>query len=561
MSTRMNGAEMVISALEREHVQYVFGLPGATVIPVYDALLGAPFTHVLARHEQGACHAADGYARASGRVGVVFATSGPGATNLVTGIANAHMDSIPLVIFTGQVATSSIGTDAFQEADIYGSSLPLVKHSFLVRDVSELPRIVKGAFQIAATGRPGPVLIDLPVDVQYQVGEFDYPETVRFPGYDPETRQDLTRLHEAVDALNGAERPVILAGGGAIAGGAAEILRELAVTAQIPVATTLMGKGVFPEDHPLALGMLGMHGTPRANHAVSEADLIMAVGTRFSNRSTGTDGGFAQSATVVHVDIDSAELDKNVHADIALKGNATKVLRLLADKVDSNRDHSSWRTRIESWPYPGTETDEEALTPQRLLAEIQKRHSPEGVLTTEVGQHQMWSALFWRSRAPRTFITSGGLGTMGFGLPSAVGAAFARPGEPVVCISGDGSFLMNAQELDTCLRYHLPVKVVVMNNAGLGMVRQWQQLFWDERYAHTCEECPLDIERIARGYGVPARKVQSLDELEGAADWAFAEEGPVVLDCRIERNANVFPMVPPGYGLQAYLRCEEDVSS
>jgi len=553
---QLTGAQMIVRALEAEGVEHVFGIPGGSVIPLYDALGDASFRTILTRHEQAAVHAADGYARVTGRTGVCIATSGPGATNIITGLANAHMDSVPLVAITGQAATGVIGTDSFQEADIFGCSLPLVKHSFLIRSLEELPRALKGAFLIASTGRPGPVLVDIPSDIQKASGIFEYPQSISFPGYDPEGKQDLSFLDGAVTALKEARRPVIIAGGGTIISGASKELFKLAAEARVPVATTLMGKGSFPEDHPLSLGMLGMHGTPWANMAVSGADLILAAGVRFSDRSTGDRKHFASGARVIHVDIDKAEFGKNVRADFPLLGPLPQIFGKFVESLDgSGENHEKWLEEIDKVreTYAGQATPGAKLSPVDVIHRVRSRVAPEDIVTTEVGQHQMWAALHWKATVPRTFITSGGLGTMGYGLPAAIGAAFARPGRPVTCLSGDGSFFMNVQELETCVRYGLPVRIIVFNNGSLGMVRQWQELFWDKRYIQTCEEPACSISRVAQAFGFSTWTVLEPSQLEEALDSAFAAEGPSLVECPISTEELVYPMVPAGGRLEEFL--------
>jgi len=556
---KTTGAQMVVRALEAEGVEFVFGIPGGAVIPLYDALGDARFKVILTRHEQAACHAADGYARASGKTGVCIATSGPGATNLVTGLANAHMDSVPLVAITGQVNSGAIGTDAFQEADIYGSSLPLVKHSFLVRSIEELPSALRGAFIIASTGRPGPVLVDVPVDVQRAEGEFDYPPQVNFPGYHPEKRLDISHMDEAVEALAAATRPVILAGGGCAFGGGERNLQELAESNNIPVATTLMGKGAFPESNRLSLGMIGMHGSPQANLAVSRCDVLLAAGTRFSDRCTGDRARFARGARIIHIDIDAAELNKNVEVAVALHGEAGQLLGILKERLAGQEypDREPWISEIDeirsTWPVAAPASSDGQLSTPGIIRRVRERLPRGNVLTTEVGQHQMWAALHWQCERPRNFITSGGLGTMGFGLPAAIGAAFARKGEPVVCLAGDGSLMMNLQELETCGRYGLPLRIIVLNNGSLGMVRQWQEMFWNERYVHTCERSICPFTELAGHFGIEAFAASSEAELEKALDGAFAARGPSLVECAAPTKENVLPMVPPGEALESFI--------
>ena len=497
---------MVVKALELEGVRCVFGIPGGSVIPLYDALYDAPFPHILVRHEQAAAHAADGYARATGEPGVCICTSGPGFTNILTGLATAFLDSVPMVAITGQVSTSLIGTDAFQEADTFGASLPAVKHSILVRSVEEIPSAIRGAFELAVSGRPGPVLIDLPVDIQKAEGEFVRPEGQLYPEHHLKTVQDVSRLGEAAELLKNAERPAVLAGGGVVLSGAGRQLLRLAEKAQLPVATTLMGKGGFPETHPLALGMAGMHGTPGANVAMSQADVILAVGARFSDRTTGKVADFAKNACVIHIDLDDAEIDKIVPCAVPLVGDAGTVLALLSESLPE----VSWREwtdrlreQVEEMPLlrPG-ETD---FVPSAIFEAVRRRADAHEIAVTDVGQNQMWAALFWKTEHPRTFLSSGGLGTMGYALPAAIGASLAHGKAPVLCFAGDGGFLMNIQELETCARYNIPVKIFLLNNGCLGMVRQWQELFWGERYAATTQHPVCNFPALAEAFGVQGR--------------------------------------------------------
>ncbi|NLI95147.1 MAG: biosynthetic-type acetolactate synthase large subunit [Synergistaceae bacterium] len=550
----LSGSEMVIRALQAEGVEVVFGLPGGTVIPLYDAIHDTkkPF-HVLVRHEQAAAHAADGYARASGRPGVCLATSGPGATNLVTGLATAWADSVPVVAITGQAATAVIGTDGFQEADMIGMTLPILKHSFPVREVERLPFAMKGAFTIAATRRPGPVLVDVPVDVQKARAPFAYPERVFFPGYRPEVPERLEDLPEAIEALKAAERPLLLAGGGANDPEAARFIAELAGAHGIPVAVSLRGKGVFPENHPLFLGLCGMHGTLAANRAVQEADFILALGTRFSERTTGRADRFAPRAKILHVDIDPAEIAKNVPSRWSLVGSVATVLQKIIEALgDLKKVSDSWGKTVSRWKEEDRarlELESLGFSPRRILKAIRSAMGDRALVTTDVGQHQMWAAQHFEACGPRSFITSGGMGTMGFGLPAAIGAAFAAPDRPLACLTGDGSFLMNIQELDTCARYGIPVKIFLFNNGSLGMVRQWQELFYKERYAHTVTDGLVDFARIAEAFGVQGTRVSSEQEVDGAIEGALAADGPALVEFRIAMEEKVFPMIPPGGGM------------
>ncbi len=550
----LSGSEMVIRALQAEGVEVVFGLPGGTVIPLYDAIHDTkkPF-HVLVRHEQAAAHAADGYARASGRPGVCLATSGPGATNLVTGLATAWADSVPVVAITGQAATAVIGTDAFQEADMIGMTLPILKHSFPVREVERLPFAMKGAFTIAATRRPGPVLVDVPVDIQKARGPFAYPERVFFPGYRPEVPERLEDLPEAIEALKAAERPLLLAGGGANDPGVSRFLLEMAEAHGIPVAVSLRGKGAFPENHPLFLGLCGMHGTLAANRAAQEADFILALGTRFSERTTGRADRFAPGAKVLHVDIDPAEIGKNVPSRWSLVGSVATVLQKIIETLGEWKKGSDfWGETVSRWKEEDRarlELESLGFSPRRILKAIRSAMGDRALVTTDVGQHQMWAAQHFESCGPRSFITSGGMGTMGFGLPAAIGAAFAAPDRPLACLTGDGSFLMNIQELDTCARYGIPVKIFLFNNGSLGMVRQWQELFYKERYAHTVTDGLVDFARVAEAFGVRGTRVSSEQEVDGAIEGALAADGPALVEFRIAMEEKVFPMIPPGAGM------------
>ena len=552
----MKAASVILEALKREGVDTIFGFPGGSVIPLYDALYDSDIKHILARHEQGAGHAADGYARASGKVGVCLATSGPGATNLVTPIANAYMDSIPVVALTGQVSRHLIGLDSFQEADITGITLPIVKHSYLVKDAESLTRIIREAFYIASTGRPGPVLIDIPVDVTKEDLEYDPTAlpTMQLRGYKPNLMGHPKQIKEAARLIAEAERPVIYAGGGIIIAGAADELRELAFYGHIPVTTTITGKGGFPEDHELSMGMLGMHGTQYANYAMSKADLILAVGVRFDDRVTGNLAAFAPEARFIHIDQDPAEIAKNVAVEVPIVGDAKKVLAALLVEVKhlnlSPDRHLPWMEQVEAWkrdhPLVIRSSDDGEIMPEAAINTIWKVTNGDAIVCTEVGQHQMWAAQHYLCRKPRQFITSAGLGTMGFGFPASIGAQVACPGSLVLDIAGDGSFQMTLQELATAVQYDLPVKVCIINNQYLGMVRQWQELFWGKRYSNTCMDCQPDFVKLAEAYGAAGYRVSRPEELEECLRTAFAYEGPAVIDIRVKREANVFPMIPAG---------------
>lgn len=550
----MTGAEMVVRSLEDQGVSCVFGIPGGTVIPLYDALYDASFMHVLMRHEQAACHAADGYARTSGKAGVCIVTSGPGATNAITGLSNAMLDSVPLLLIAGHVSTSMIGTDAFQEADLFGSSFSFVKHSFFINKVEQIPDLIKKAFALAQSGRPGPVLVTLPVDVQKQQGEFSYHEHKPFQNPAERLFPDPASIQDALDILSDSSKPVILAGGGVRSSGAASVLLRFVEDQRIPVATTLMGKGSFPESSVFSLGMAGMHGTPQANLALSNCDLLIAVGARFSDRTTACLEKFAPSARVIHIDIDESEFDKIRKADVQLPGDAATVLNELSERRVPRKNSDMWLKRIHEWKaqYP-LEPEREVLSAPLIIRRVNEKAGSDCLVTTEVGQNQMWSALHWRADEPGRFLTSGGLGTMGFGLPAAIGASFALGRKPVVCIAGDGSLLMNIQELETCSRYGLPVKIFLLNNGTLGMVRQWQEMFARERYSHTITGDKCDFVRIAEACGLTGLRVDSAHELEYVLETVFVIDGPVLVDCRIQPDEKVFPMVPPGRGLDEFL--------
>ncbi len=552
---RMLGSDAVLRALEHEGVDVAFGIPGGAILPTYDAIArGTTVRHVLARHEQGAGHMAEGYARASGRVGVAIATSGPGATNLVTPIADAWMDSTPLVCITGQVRGSLIGTDAFQETDATGITMPIVKHSWLVQDVEELPGVMKAAFHVARTGRPGPVLVDIAKDVQEAEFEFAYPEDVDLPGWKPPQKVHARQVGEAARAIAESKRPIVYAGGGVLNGNACEELRELVDAAQLPAVVTLMGKGGLPDSHPLNYGPPGMHGSKYANWALNKADLVIAVGSRFDDRVTGKVSAFAPGAKVIHFDIDAAEVGKIRHAEIPVVGPLKLALAQLASEVRAlpAPDRTPWLRQLEEWreqfPYRYRREDG-VLKPQTVVETLRDMTAgrDDVVWTTGVGQHQMWAMQYLVCDRPRSFVTSGGLGTMGYGLPAAIGAKAARPDATVVCIDGDGCFQMTCQELATAALERLPVVAVIVNNGWLGMVRQWQEMFYDERYAqtHLTHQVP-DYAQLAEAYGCAGFTVESEDELESTLAAAFAAGRTAVVDARVDPNENCFPMVPAG---------------
>lgn len=543
---KLSGAQILLECLEREGVEVIFGYPGGQVIPIYDALYDSKIRNILVRHEQGAAHAADGYARSTGKTGVCLATSGPGATNLVTGIATAYMDSVPMVAITGQVPTSLLGCDSFQEADITGITMPITKHNYLVQDIKELPRVVKEAFHIASTGRPGPVLIDIAKDITVQTDKGSYSETMDLPGYKPNYVGNVRQIKEAIAAIEIAERPLIYIGGGVVSGGAHAELIKFAETINAPVTPTLMGISAIPGNHPLNLGMLGMHGTATANFAVTECDLLIAIGARFDDRVTGKVEAFAPKAKVVHIDIDPAEIGKNVAVDIPIVGDVRMVLENILEKVKPKKN-PEWLKQIDGWrkEYP-LKYDSDKLNPQRVIEEINAITKGDAIICTEVGQHQMWTAQFYQFTKPRSLITSGGLGTMGFGFPAAIGAQVGNPDRLVIDIAGDGSFQMNIQELGTAVANQIPVKVVILNNFYLGMVRQWQEFFFNKRYSGTVLDQNPDFVKIAEAYGAKGFKITEVNQLRSTLKEAFETPGPVVVDCHVEREENVLPMVPAG---------------
>ena len=546
---KITGADIIVECLKKEGIDYMFGYPGGMVIPVFHSLYNVPFKFILSRHEQGAIHAADGYARASGRVGVVIATSGPGATNLVTGIANANMDSVPLVIFTGQVPTNMIGNDAFQEADITGISRPITKHNYLVKDIDDLAQTIKEAFYIASTGRPGPVLIDVPIDISRSMHKFSYPENVNIPGYKPVYEGHQMQIKKACELIASSKKPVIYSGGGVIISNASQELRELVKKTGIPITTTLMGLGAFPENDPLSLKMLGMHGTYYANHAVNESDLLIAIGARFDDRVTGDISKFIPEAKVIHIDIDPASVSKNVRVDIPIVGDCKSVLSEI-NKIVKAPDIKDWVGHIMKMKetHPLTyDNDTEKIKPQYVIEKIYEIAGQEAIICTEVGQHQMWAAQFYNYTEPRTFITSGGLGTMGFGFPASIGVQLARPDRRVIDIAGDGSIQMNIQEMIVAVQHRLPIIIAIINNGYLGMVRQWQQLFYEKRYSHTSMEFSPDFIKLADAYGAAGIRVEKKDDVEKAIRTALGiHDRPIVIDFHVEKEENVYPMVPAG---------------
>ena len=560
---KLTGAQIFFECLKREGVEVIFGYPGGAVLDIYHEMPNHDIKHILVRHEQGAAHAADGYARASGRVGVCLVTSGPGATNTVTGIATAYMDSVPMVIFTGQVPTRLIGNDAFQEVDITGITRPCTKHNYLVKDVRDLARVIREAFYLARSGRPGPVLVDLPKDVIQASTNFVYPETVNLRGYRPTIEPHKGQVQRAAQAIRKAKKPVIYAGGGVIHSDASEELRKLAEMLQIPVTTTLMGLGGFPatlkkgtkEFHPLWMGMLGMHGTYCANMAVSNCDVLFAIGARFDDRVTGKVEAFAPNATIIHVDVDPTSISKSVIVDIPIVGDCKRTLRHLISIFEKepiqNLDEKRrpWLEQIEDWKktHPLTyNQNSHIIKPQFVIEKIYELSKGDAIITTEVGQNQMWTAQFYHFTEPRTLITSGGLGTMGYGFPAAIGAQVARPDKLVIDIAGDGSIQMNIQELITAVCNELPVKVAILNNGYLGMVRQWQELFYNKNYCQTCLSAAPDFVKLAEAYGAVGLRAVTPDEVEPVIKKALEIPKPVIMDFVVDKEENVYPMVPAG---------------
>ncbi|HOK79277.1 MAG TPA: biosynthetic-type acetolactate synthase large subunit [bacterium] len=549
----MKGSQIIVECLKKEKVEVIFGYPGGVILPLCDALYDSGIRFILTRHEQGAAHAADGYARASGKVGVCLATSGPGATNLTTGIATAYMDSIPLIAITGQVATQLIGNDAFQEVDTTGISRPITKHNYLVKSTEHLSRVFKEAFFIARTGKPGPVLIDIPVDVQRGEADFVYPETIEIRSYKPVYHGHPLQIERALSLIDSSRQPLILAGGGVISANASEELRKFAEKTNIPVALTLMGLGSFPTEHPLHLGMVGMHGTRYGNNAIMETDLLIAIGCRFDDRVTGKISEFAPHAKIIHIDIDPASIGKNVPVEIPIVGDVKIVLSQMLKNCPKPKI-KEWLEKIQQWKekYPLAYKNTDGLKPQFVVETISELTQGEAIIATEVGQNQMWAAQYYKFKHPRTFITSGGLGTMGFGFPAAIGAQVARRDKIVIDIAGDGSIQMNIQELSTAVSEKIPVKVVILNNCHLGMVRQWQELFYNKRYAFTCLKGKQpDFVKIAEAYGAIGYRVTKKTELKKILTRALSHnDGPVFVDCHVEPEENVFPMVPAGASLK-----------
>ena len=545
------GSQILVDALIREGAEYVFGIPGGAVLPLFDALFDSPIKFILTRHEQGAGHAADGYARATGKVGICLVTSGPGATNLTTAIATAHMDSIPIVAITGQVKTFLIGNDAFQEADIIGITRPITKHSYLVKDIKDLARVVKEAFFIANTGRRGPVLIDLPVDVTMEKCEEVIPTEVDLPGYKPRYEGNIRQIMIAAEEINSSKQPVVYTGGGIIASESSKELLEFAEKGNLPVTTTLMGLGGFPEDHHLSLGMLGMHGTAYANFAVTESDVLVAIGARFDDRITGKIDEFAPHAKIIHIDIDPASISKSIRVDIPVVGDAKNILQELNKHIHFV-ERKEWLDKIKYWKEKNPlsyNNSGNVIKPQYVIEQICDAAKGNAIITTEVGQNQMWAAQYFTFTQPRTFLSSGGLGTMGYGFPAAIGAQLGCPDKLVVDIAGDGSIQMNIQELSTVARLNIPVKIAILNNGYLGMVRQWQELFYNKRYSSVNLNGNPDFVKLAEAYGAKGFLVEKKEDVRPTIEKAFSIKGPVIMDFRVDPNENVFPMVPAGQAI------------
>jgi len=549
MKKRMNGAQIVVEALKRQGVEYIFGYPGGACMPIFDALVDAPEQKIiLVRHEQGATHMADGYAKVTGKTGVVLVTSGPGATNTVTGILTAQMDSVPLVILTGQTITPNLGKDAFQEADVFGVTMPIVKHSYLVRDVKDLSRVVNEAFHLASTGRPGPVLVDLPKDVVSNEWDEDFTAGLDLPGYQVQTRGSSDGIEYAAELLSKSKQPLLYVGAGAVISGAGRQVQKLAEKLQAPVTTTLLGKGAFSEMHPLSVGMLGMHGTAYANKAVINCDLIMAIGARWDDRITGKVSEFCPDATKIHIDIDPAEFGKIIQPDVSINGDAAEVLAELIPLMDK-LDTSAWLKKIENWKikYPLKFPKRGGLRAQHVLAELDRLTESNAIISTDVGQHQMWAAQFCKSIRERQWLSSGGAGTMGYGFPAAIGAQLGKPDDLVVAVVGDGGFQMTMSELATAAIHKLPIKIIIINNSYLGMVRQWQQLFFDNRESGVDMEGNPDFVKIGEAFGIKGFHLRRAGDvvkvLKKALDY---NDGPCIVEAQVVKADNVFPMIPAG---------------
>ncbi|MBI3804292.1 MAG: biosynthetic-type acetolactate synthase large subunit [Nitrospirae bacterium] len=566
---KLSGSQILIECLKREGVKVVFGYPGGVNLSIFDVLYDEKdIQFILCRHEQGGTHMAEGYARATGKPGVVLVTSGPGATNTVTGIVDAYMDSTPLVVLTGQVPTHLIGNDAFQEADVVGITRPCTKYNILVKDVNDLGQAIKEAFYIATSGRPGPVLVDLPKDVVNAKTELKYPDKVSLRSYSPVYKGNKWQIKQAAQEILKAKRPIIYAGGGVLASDAHQELRELAEITQIPVTLTLMGLGAFPGTHPLFLGMLGMHGTYWANMSIHNSDLILAIGSRFDDRVTGKVERFAPNARIVHIDIDPTSIHKNIPVHVPIVGDAKTVLRELNQILrtcgnGSLGQHKPWMTQIEDWKkeHPlAYEQGEQIIKPQYVIDKIFETTQGKAIISTDVGQHQMWAAQFYKFDRPRTFLNSGGLGTMGYGLPAAIGAQAAYPNDLVVCIAGDGGIVMNIQELATAVQYKLPVKIAIINNKYLGMVRQWQQLFYNGRYSHSFMGDSPDFVKLAEAFGAVGLRATEVGEVENILKEGLATDGPVLMDFHVDQEENCYPMIPAGAAINEMVFSDPDQS-
>lgn len=550
-ATGLSGADLLLKALEKENVEVIFGYPGGAVLPIYDKLYDSKILHILPRHEQGGIHAAEGYARISGKPGVVIATSGPGATNIITGLADAMMDSLPLVVFTGQVATGVIGSDAFQEADILGITIPITKYNYQIRDTKDIPRIIKEAFYIATSGRPGPVVIDFPKDLAAAVTEEPEEQEISLPGYQPTIEPNLLQVRKLADAVSKAKRPVILAGAGVLHAKASALLKQYAEQQKLPVVHTLLGLGGFPAGHELFLGMAGMHGCYAANMALYQCDLLINIGARFDDRLTGNLKHFAPNARVAHIDIDPAEIGKNVHTHIPVVGDAREALSQLVRQDSKPPEQDEWLQTISSWkkdfPYYYEKTD--VLKPQKVMELLYEKTAGEAIVVTDVGQHQMWAAQYYQFKNADRWVTSGGLGTMGFGLPASIGAQLADPSACVVAVLGDGGFQMSTQELAVIAEFQLPIKIAIFNNKALGMVRQWQEIFYGSRFSHSKNPVQPSFVKLAEAYGIKGYEIHSEAEAHRVLDEVLNSNEPVLLDFRVDADENVYPMIAPGKGI------------
>jgi acetolactate synthase I/II/III large subunit len=547
----LSGADLLLKALEKEQVEVIFGYPGGAVLPIYDKLYDSKILHILPRHEQGGIHAAEGYARISGKPGVVIATSGPGATNIITGLADAMMDSLPLIVFTGQVATGVIGTDAFQEADILGITTPITKYNYQIRDTKDIPRIIKEAFYIATSGRPGPVVIDFPKDLAAAVTEEPAEQEISLPGYQPTVEPNFLQVRKLAEAVSRAKRPVILAGAGVLHAKASTLLKEYAEQQKLHVVHTLLGLGGFPAGHELFLGMAGMHGCYTANMALYQCDLLINIGARFDDRLTGNLQHFAPNAMVAHIDIDPAEIGKNVHTHIPVVGDASEALKQLINQVGEPPQQTEWSETIASWKrdFPYHYENAEVLKPQKVMELLFEKTAGEAIVVTDVGQHQMWAAQYYQFQKADRWVTSGGLGTMGFGLPASIGAQLADPAACVVAVLGDGGFQMSTQELAVIAEYQLPIKIAIFNNKALGMVRQWQEIFYDSRFSHSKNPVQPSFVKLADAYGIKGYEIHTEAEAHEILNEVLNDKEPVLLDFRVDSDENVYPMIAPGKGI------------